>query len=186
MRACVHSRNFPHSASISSILPEFLSLLQGRDLSDPALPSRKLSAGSIGSTPSTCSQDRHRICNKRGYCGFSWCLLSFRLLLQETVELEPGTLISAFYPVSHPASKVSKGSNPLPTHMADQSDFLQGWPSLFRAAQPAWGRKLWISQSDMFQEISGDFRSSTCREVDDTVYNSVYICIYIIIYIGLI
>lgn len=41
---------------------------QGRDWSDPALPSRKLSAGSIGSTPSTCSQ--------------------------ETVELEPGALIS--------------------------------------------------------------------------------------------
>jgi len=44
------------------------SFTQGGDWIDSALPSRKLSAGSIGSTPSTCSQ--------------------------ETVELEPGALIS--------------------------------------------------------------------------------------------
>eukprot|EP00434_Breviolum_minutum_P012040 symbB.v1.2.010616.t1/scaffold696.1/size260109/9 len=44
------------------------SFTQGGDWIDSSLPSRKLSAGSIGSTPSTCSQ--------------------------ETVELEPGALIS--------------------------------------------------------------------------------------------
>ena len=101
MCTVLHSSNFPHSAWTSSVLPEPLCKVE-TGVTQPCLQENLVLAASAA-----LHQHAHRTATEYAtreatmvFCGDFYTPWSFRLLLQETVELEPGALISAFCPVS--------------------------------------------------------------------------------------